>query len=60
MVYGQAFVDLVNRMGGNAQLLHLPKIGIKGNTHLLMLDLNNVQIADQLSLFLRDKGLDGR
>jgi hypothetical protein len=60
MMYGQAFVDLVNRMGGNAQLLHLPKIGIKGNTHLLMLDLNNVQIADQLSLFLRDKGLDGR
>jgi hypothetical protein len=60
MVYGQAFVDLVNSMGGNAQLLHLPKIGIKGNTHLLMLDLNNVQIADQLSQFLKDKGLDAR
>jgi len=59
-VYGQAFVDLINSMGGNAQLVHLPKIGIKGNTHLLMLDLNNVQIADQLSLFLKEKGLDAR
>jgi hypothetical protein len=60
MVYGQAFVDLINSMGGNAQLVHLPKIVIKGNTHLLMLDLNNVQIADQLSLFLKEKGLDAR
>lgn len=60
MVYGQGFVDLINRMGGDAQVVHLPKIGIQGNTHLLMLDLNNVQIADQLSLFLKDKGLDAR
>lgn len=60
MVYGQAFTDLINSMGGDAELVHLPKIGINGNTHLLMLDLNNVQIADQLSLFLKEKGLDAR
>jgi hypothetical protein len=39
-------------------LIHLPEIGIHGNTHFLMSDLNNVQIADQLSQFLSDKKLD--
>ena len=58
--YAQSFVDLINSRGGNAQLVNLPKIGIKGNTHLLMTDLNNVQLADQLAMFLKEKGLDAR
>jgi hypothetical protein len=29
--------------------------GIRGNTHFLMSDLNNVQIADQLSKFLSER-----
>ncbi len=59
MQYAKTFVDEINKIGGDAQLLHLPDIGIKGNTHLLMLDLNNVQIADVLSKFISDKKLDG-
>jgi hypothetical protein len=39
-------------------LVELPKIGISGNTHFPMSDLNNVAIADHLSAFLRKKGLD--
>jgi hypothetical protein len=50
--------DVVNRHGGDVTLVHLPEIGIHGNTHFLMSDLNNVQIADQLSQFLSDKKLD--
>lgn len=50
--------DLVNRHGGDATLVHLPKIGIRGNTHFPMSDLNNVQIADEVSKFLSDKKLD--
>jgi hypothetical protein len=49
--------DAVNTHGGNVTLVELPAIGIRGNTHFPMSDLNNVQIADLLSKFLADKGL---
>lgn len=50
--------DAVNRHGGDVKVVHLPEIGIKGNTHFPMSDLNNVQIADLASKFLAEKGLD--
>jgi hypothetical protein len=50
--------DVVNRHGGDVTLIELPRIGITGNTHFPMSDLNNVIIADQVSSFLRAKGLD--
>lgn len=56
----KAFVDAVNRHGGDATLAVLPEIGIKGNTHAPFADLNNMEIADHLEGFLRDKGLDGK
>ncbi|RFP23239.1 alpha/beta fold hydrolase [Duganella sp. BJB488] len=52
------WVDAINKHGGDARLVHLPEIGIRGNTHFLMSDLNNVQIADQVSQFLAEKNLD--
>ena len=39
-------------------LVHLPEIGIRGNTHFPSSDLNNVQIADLMSEYLKKKGLD--
>ena len=60
IIMAQKFVDLVNSMGGNARLIHLPDIGIFGNTHFAMSDLNNVQIADLFSKFLRENGFDRR
>jgi pimeloyl-ACP methyl ester carboxylesterase len=56
----RAFVDLVNARGGRAEILFLPSVGLKGNTHLPFADLNNVAVADQLSRFLARNGLDGR
>ncbi|WP_222864076.1 alpha/beta hydrolase [Pigmentiphaga aceris] len=50
--------DTVNKHGGDVTLVHLPEIGIKGNTHFPFSDLNNVQIADLVSAFLADKKLD--
>jgi hypothetical protein len=50
--------DVVNRHGGDVTVVHLPEIGIKGNTHFPFSDLNNLQIADLLSKFLKEKGLD--
>ncbi len=50
--------DAVNRHGGDVTLIYLPEIGFKGNTHFPMSDLNNVEVADHLSQFLKQKGLD--
>ncbi len=50
--------DAVNKHGGDVTVVHLPEIGIKGNTHFPFSDLNNVQIADLMSTFLKEKGLD--
>lgn len=50
--------DVVNQHGGDVRLIDSPEIGIKGNTHSPMSDLNNVQIADLVSAFLKEKHLD--
>lgn len=52
------FVAAVNRHGGHAEIVHLPDIGIKGNTLFLMSDLNNQQIADLMANWLHKQGLD--
>jgi hypothetical protein len=52
------FVDLVNKAGGHAEVFDLPSAGLHGNTHIPFADLNNVAVADQLSLFLKRNGLD--
>jgi pimeloyl-ACP methyl ester carboxylesterase len=56
-VMARLWVDAINRHGGDARLVHLPEIGIRGNTHFLMSDMNNALIADQVSEFLATKGL---
>jgi hypothetical protein len=50
--------DCVNKHGGDVTVIHLPEIGIKGNTHFPFSDLNNVEIADLMSEWLKEKGLD--
>jgi hypothetical protein len=50
--------DVVNKYGGDVTLVHLPEVGIKGNTHFPMSDLNNEEIADLMSKWLKEKGLD--
>jgi hypothetical protein len=50
--------DAVNKHGGDVTVVHLPEIGIKGNTHFPFSDLNNIEIADLMSEWLKEKGLD--
>jgi hypothetical protein len=50
--------DAVNKYGGDVTIIRLPEVGIKGNTHFPMSDLNNIEVADLLSDFLKQKGLD--
>ncbi|CDF98190.1 alpha/beta hydrolase [Avibacterium paragallinarum] len=58
MAMAQQFVDTINRHGGDATLVHLPDIGIKGNSHFLMGEKNNQQLADLAAQWLKTKGLD--
>lgn len=55
---GRKWADFVNKRGGDVKIVHLPEIGIKGNTHFIFADTNNVEVADQISKFLHEKNLD--
>lgn len=52
------WADAVNRHGGDATVVHLPEIGVRGNTHFPFSDLNNLEIANLMSDWLAKKGLD--
>ena len=52
--------EAINRHGGDAVLVHLPEIGIKGNSHFLMQEKNNKEIMKLALDWLHSKGLDGR
>ncbi|MBB2146855.1 alpha/beta fold hydrolase [Pedobacter sp. LMG 31464] len=52
------WAKVVNAHGGDVTIVHLPEIGIKGNTHFVMSDLNNKEVADVLTKWLKEKGLD--
>ena len=57
MEMARKFVDCINRHGGKAQLVLLPEIGIKGNSHFLFAEKNNVELADMLQKWI-EKNLD--
>jgi pimeloyl-ACP methyl ester carboxylesterase len=42
----KAFVARVNAARGAAEMLYPPDLGIRGNSHMIMQDRNNLQIAD--------------
>lgn len=58
LAMARLFCDAINKYGGDATLVHLPEIGIKGNTHFPFSDLNNAVIADLMSEWLKEKKLD--
>jgi len=58
LAMARQWADAINRHGGDARVIHFPEIGIRGNTHFPFSDLNNLQIADQMSRFLAEKNLD--
>jgi pimeloyl-ACP methyl ester carboxylesterase len=47
-----AYVDQIKKAGGDAEMMHLPALGIKGNSHMLMQDRNSDQIADLIIKWL--------
>jgi hypothetical protein len=55
--FGLDYADAVRTAGGKVDVVNLPEIGIKGNSHMLMMDKNNTQTADLINKWLTDKGL---
>jgi len=51
------FVDRVKAAGGSVDIIDLPKIGIHGNTHMMMMDKNNMAVADVIEAWLKQKNL---
>jgi len=43
--------------GGTVDVVDLPNVGIKGNSHMMMMDRNNSRIADLIQNWLAGKGL---
>ena len=54
----RTFCGIVNRHGGDCEVLRLPDVGLHGNSHIAFADLNNEAVANELSKWLHRKGLD--
>jgi hypothetical protein len=54
---GLDYAAAVRAAGGKVDVVNLPEVGSKGNSHMLMMDKNNGQIADLINKWLTDKGL---
>lgn len=52
------WAEMVNCRGGDVTVIHLPDVGLHGNTHFPMSDLNNEDVASLLAEWLHEKGLD--
>ena len=52
------FVETANRHGGDARLVHMQDIGIKGNSHFLMQEKSNGKIYKLALSCLQEKGLE--
>ncbi len=51
------YAAAVRAGGGSVDVIELPDQGIKGNSHMLIMDRNNAQIADLIQKWLVSKGL---
>lgn len=51
------WAEVMKKHGGDVEIIYLPDIGITGNTHFMMSDLNNVEIANAMENWLKSKNL---
>ena len=43
--------------GASVDVIELPKAGIQGNSHMMMMDKNNLEVAGLIQNWLEGKGL---
>jgi len=51
------FFGEIAKTGGKVDVLDLPKAGLRGNSHMLMMDRNNLQVASLIQDWLAKQGL---
>jgi pimeloyl-ACP methyl ester carboxylesterase len=51
------YANAIKAAGGSVDWINLPEIGIRGNSHMMMQDKNNDQIAEVIQKWLVTKGL---
>jgi len=51
------YAAAVRAAGGSVDVIELPEIGIKGNSHMLIMDKNNAETSDVIQKWLANKGL---
>ena len=54
---GIKYYEALRTAGGSVDVIDLPKIGIKGNSHMIMMDRNSDQVADLIQDWLTKRGL---
>ena len=52
------WAKMLNDLGGDVTVVHLPEAGLHGNTHFPMSDLNNAEVAELMLKWLKEKNLD--
>ena len=55
----QTFARQLKAAGGDAEMMHLPALGIRGNSHMLMQDRNSSQLADLVLAWI-DKHVEAK
>ena len=54
---GIDYAGVLKSAGGSIDVVDLPDAGIKGNSHMMMMDKNNGQVASLIQNWLEGKGL---
>ena len=54
---GIALAEGIKAAGGSVDVVDLPQAGIKGNSHMVMMDKNNAEVAALIQKWLEGKGL---
>lgn len=50
--------EVAKKYGGNVSVVSLPDLGIKGNTHFMMSDLNNIDVANAIETWIEKQSID--
>jgi hypothetical protein len=54
---GITFAEGIKAAGGSVDVVDLPQAGIKSNSHMIMMDKNNAEVAGLIQKWLEGKGL---
>jgi pimeloyl-ACP methyl ester carboxylesterase len=49
---GMKFYAAIEKAGGSVKVVNLPQVGIRGNSHMLIMDRNNLEIAELIQRWL--------